>query len=279
MKKIIQLVLLAELAGFTLYGQNDPAESRFYGRAGLGGGIGLCYYDPCDYFYNEDYFCPDYDNLESVGFTPGRGFNVNIAGGYRLNKHLAVELGFRDFLGTNIKTTYTSDGEGGAYSDVYKTRGMMFQVVPGIVLNAGMDKFDPYARFGLIIGAVPRIFVKEEETDGSDKVNYEGVYKGGIPLGFNAALGVNYSLSEKVRLYAELNCNGLNYSPKKYEMTLYTENGEDQLGNLTTNQKEIEFVRKYDALEPIPSTSPAKELRESFPFSNFELDIGVVIPF
>jgi hypothetical protein len=279
MKKFIQLVLLAQLAGGMVYAQDGPADRTYYGRAGIGGGIGLCYYDPCDYYYNEDYFSPNYDNLQSVGFAPGHGFNINIAAGYRLNKHLAVELGLRDFFGTNIKTTYNSNGEGGSYSDVIKTRGMMFQVVPGIVLNAGMDKFDPYARFGLIIGAVPRIYEKEEQTDGTNTVNFEGVYKGGIPLGFNAALGVNYTLSDRIKLYAEINCNGINFTPKKYELTLYTQNGADQLGSLSTNQKETEFVNKYDAMEEIPSTSPDKQLKESFPFSNVELAVGVLIPF
>jgi hypothetical protein len=279
MKKFIQLMLLAQLAGGMVYAQDVQLANKYYGRAGVGGGIGLCYYDPCDYYYDEDYYYPEYDNLKSVGFTPGHGFNINIAAGYRLNKHMAVELGLRDFFGTNIKTTYTANGEGGTYTDTYKTRGMMFQVVPAFVLNAAMDKWDPYARFGLIIGAVPRIYEKEEEKDASNTTNYEGVYKGGIPLGFNAALGVNYSLSDRFQLYGEVNCNGINYTPKKYLLTLYNENGVDQLGSLSTSEKEIEFVKKYDALETIPPDSPSKQLRESFPFSNFEVAVGVRIPF
>lgn len=156
---------------------------------------------------------------------------------------------------------------------------MMFQVIPSFVLNAGMETFDPYARFGLVIGAISRVYVKEQEKDNSNTWDYEGIYKGGLPLGFSAALGVNYTLNDRFNVFAELNCNGINYSPKKYELTLYELNGEDLLDDLTTSQKEIEFVREYDALDPVPSSSPEKRLKESFPFSNVELNLGVELRF
>jgi molecular chaperone DnaK (HSP70) len=87
------------------------------------------------------------------------------------------------------------------------------------------------------------------------------------------------NILDQRNLYAEINCNGVNYSPKKYELTLYEQNGADLLGDLTVNEKEIEFVKKYDALEIIPSSSPDKRLKESFPFSNVELNLGLSMRF
>lgn len=107
MKRCIPFVLFVMLAGSTLNAQDSP----FYGRFGVGGGIGLCYYDPSDYLYNEEFVFPDYDRLEAVGFDPGTGFNLNLAAGYRINDHMSAELVLKDFFGTNVKSVFTELGK------------------------------------------------------------------------------------------------------------------------------------------------------------------------
>lgn len=67
-------------------------KDRFYLRAGGGFGIGLCYYNPCDY-YDEEYY-PTYDNYKALNFVPGRGFNVDVGAGYMFTKNLGAVYKF-----------------------------------------------------------------------------------------------------------------------------------------------------------------------------------------
>ena len=279
MKTFTRLLLINVLMLSMIYVTKEARSQGFYGRVGVGGGVGLCDYDPCDGFYDEEYLYPEYDRLTSVSYDPGTGFHLNIAAGYYVNKNIAVELGVKDFWGTNIKSTYTTSGEGGTLTDILRLRGMMVMVTPAVVLTTEMGKWDPYARFGMPIGIVPRVYEKQEQTGGNNTTIYEGVYKGGIPIGFNAALGVRYNISDNLDVYGEVNCNGINYSPKKYILKTYTENGVDELGTLSTYQKEVQFVRKYDDFENIPQDEPRKQLKETFPFSNVELSVGINMRF
>jgi len=89
---------------------------------------------------------------------------------------------------------------------------------------------------------------------------------------------VKYNLNDHLNLYGEFDCNGINYSPKKYKLTKYSENGVDELSTLPLRQTETDFVKSYDASQTDPDV-PKKQLKQSFPFSNFEINIGVAYRF
>ena len=184
MKKFNLFVFFLFLMRFTTHAQESTDfKDRFYAKVGGGFGIGLCYYDPCD-DYDEDYY-PTYDELKSLNFVPGRGFNVDVGAGYMFTNNIGAELDVKDFFGLHIKEYYNnfySEGTGQASTEYYS--GMLLQVIPSVVLDLGFDKIDPYARFGLIIGAYPQITYKKTETSGNDTYNYEGKYIGNVPLGF-----------------------------------------------------------------------------------------------
>jgi hypothetical protein len=155
---------------------------------------------------------------------------------------------------------------------------MMFQVIPSVVLDLGLDKIDPYARFGLSIGAYPLVKYKETQVRNNITYEYQGKYTGSIPLGYSAAVGVKFNLNDNFSLFGEFDCNGINYSPKKYKITKYTENGVDRLSTLTVRQQETDYVKNYDAKQT-SAGSPKQELKITFPFSNFEINIGAVYRF
>jgi hypothetical protein len=279
MKKYSLLVFFIFLMKFTSYAQ-ESSDSRtgFYGSIGGGFGIGLCYYDPCDY-YDEDYY-PSFDNYKAIDFVPGRGFNVNLGAGYMFSKNIGVQLNVKDFFGLPIKQTLNNfqGGESLDYTESFRYTGMMLQVIPSVVLDLGFDKIDPYARFGMSIGAFPQIMLKKTEVQGNNTYEYVGKYKGNVPLGFSAAVGVKYNLNEHFGLFGEFDCNGINYSPKKYILTKYTENNIDKLSTLPLSQTEIDFVKSYDA-KLNTNDSPTKQLKQTFPFSNFEINIGATYRF
>lgn len=63
----------------------------------------------------------------------------------------------------------------------------------------------------------------------------------------------------------------------KGEVTEYTYNGTDELGDLTTSEKEIELVNSYSYdSNNVPSDSgPTKALKERLPFGSLGLNVGV----
>jgi Outer membrane protein beta-barrel domain len=280
---IIWIALTANAQNNSTGGTNDNGSQtfpHFYGRVGIGGGVGLCYYDDC--FYNESRtFDPSQDNLSAFSRTYGNGLNGGIAGGYMFNKNLGVELGLSAYYGFPIKqTTDIAVGESSSTNTVNKTHEFAFQVIPSVVLKTGMEKFDPYARFGLLIGAYDAVYEKETRTVGNDSYLTEGRYYGGVPVGYSVAGGVEYpNICKHFDLFAEIECNGFNYTPTKYKMTKYTVNGDDMLGTLPTKEKQTVFVKKYDYNETISNDSPNKELRESFVSSSVHLNIGFTYRF
>ena len=279
MKRTFLFVFFIFLMRFTLHAQESSNFSdHFYARAGGGFGIGLCNYDPCDY-YDEDYY-PTSNNFKSINFVPGRGFNVDVAGGYMFTKNIGAELALKDFFGLPIKETYNNYNTESYFGerDKYQYNGMLLQVIPSVVLDLGLDKVDPYARFGLVIGAYPLIKYKETDVRNGDTYEYVGKYIGNIPLGFSAAAGVKYNLNDHLSLYGEFDCNGINYSPKKYKLTKYTVNGVDMLSTLPLRQTETDFVKSYDGSQT-SNTSPKQQLKQTFPFSNFEINIGAAYRF
>jgi hypothetical protein len=279
MKKINLLVIFLILVRFTSNAQGTKAEvgNGFYGTVGAGFGIGLCNYDPCDYYY-EDYY-PSYDNKKSINFVPGRGFDVNLGAGYMFTKNLGVQMNVTDFIGLPIKTVFNNyNTEGNPFTENISYKGMILQIIPAVVLDLGLDKIDPYARFGMSIGVFPQISLKETEVRNNNTYDYTGKYVGGLPIGYSAAVGVKFKLNEKFGLYGEFDCNGINYTPNKYKMTKYSVNGVDRLADLPLSQTEIDFVKSYDASKTSTDT-PSKQLKQTFPFSNFEINIGAAYKF
>jgi hypothetical protein len=253
-------------------------KDRFSLRLGGGFGIGLCYYDPCD-FYDEEYYST-YNDLTTINLVLGRGFNVNLGAEYMFTKNIGVQLNLKDFFGMPIKQTiHDFYQETDPRTINYRLDPMMLQVIPSLVLDLGLRKIDPYARFGLIIGAYPLIKNQRTEIHNGDTYEYSGKYTGNIPLGYSAAAGVKVSLKKNFSLFGEFECNGINYTPKTYKMIKYSVNGVDLLSTLPLKATQIDYVKNYDALVITSDDTPMKQLRTSFPFSNFEINIGAVYKF
>jgi len=117
------------------------------------------------------------------------------------------------YYGLPIKQKYTSSGEeGSSISTVTKTHEFVFQVIPAVVIRTGMEKFDPYARFGFSIGAYNAIYEKETKTVGNIIYESAGRYYGGVPLGYSVAGGVEWNVCSHFNVYGEIQCNGFKYN-------------------------------------------------------------------
>jgi opacity protein-like surface antigen len=274
MKRIFLFVMVLCAMAVTVNAQ------KTYLRLGLGGGVGLKSYEG-DQWANETYTSSS-DNYEIKSMGLGGGFNAGLAVGYMLSDNIGLELGVNYFFGLNKKIHY-SDTYGNTTDEVdVKMSGSMLQLVPALVITPNLEKLNPYARLGMIVGILPSVVEKVNATyttGNPTKATTEEVYKeknsGGVAMGFTAAVGATLKLSEKFDFFGELMFNGITYAPTKGKVKEWTVDGADQLPNATTKMKEWEYVKKYDDDENIPDGSKNKRPKESVNFSNVELNIGI----
>lgn len=237
------------------------------------------------------------DNEVVKGVSYGKGLNLDAAFGVMMNEHFGTELVFSYLLGSiggKTKTTDTKKDifEDYTFEDTWKSEmyGNMFRINPAIKIDAGTESVSPYARFGLVIGfgSIQGKYVNtDEDYDAweNKKTITESVreykYNGGVAFGYNASLGLSFGSGEGISFFGELNMINLSYAPTKGELTKYTVDGKYQLPDMTTSNKEIEFVDSYtySSNNPPPDSEPKKELKQKLPFGSFGLNFGLRIGF
>ncbi len=213
---------------------------------------------------------------EQVYVSLGKGLNFGGTFGYMFNKNIGAELSVSYLLGgeSKAKDTYT----GGTTE--YTLSAKMLRFNPSLVVASGLEKINPYAKFGLIIGS-GSVLYGINDKDGGDVSVLKFELNGGLALGLNAAIGIAFNLNEKMSFFSELNMVNLSYAPEKGQVTEATFNGTDMLPELTTSEKEIEFVDSYtiNYNNPPADSQPTKELKPKLPFGSIGINIGVKIGF
>jgi hypothetical protein len=206
----------------------------------------------------------------------GKGLNAGINFGYMFNKNIGFELGGNYLLGGKINGSYTS------YTGDYlnsEVSAKMLQIKPSLVFRSDLDKFNPYAKVGMIIGS-GKIINTTVEKDGADLETRTLELDGGMPIGFQASIGTLYKLNEKLSIFGELNLVNLNYAPKKGHITEATLNGINQLPTYTISDKEIEFTSSFtNTGAPLNPNAPSKSPTLDFSFSSFGLNVGLLYQF
>ncbi|MGB1204579.1 MAG: outer membrane beta-barrel protein [Chitinophagales bacterium] len=161
--------------------------------------------------------------------TFGGGLNGRLGIGYMFNKHVGLELGFMYVLGSTVTTDNISVGD--SYDDS-EAKAKRYSALPSLVVDAGLEKISPYARFGLTIPL-------GGGTDGLRESNDPALVSSVIPLlypeaasfkavslangqfgiGFNSAFGVNYNISDKMAIFGEIFYEALRIKRGTYEVS------------------------------------------------------------
>ena len=156
-------------------------------------------------------------NTTIAPLSYGTGFNIALAGNYMFSDHIGAGLDLNYMIGYN--TTSTDDGSSGGSSNTIVYKGTLFAITPNIILSANADKINPYARFGIVIG-LPSYSITTTETGPSflSGANID-TYSGGLALGWYAGFGIQFPLSDKLKLNVELFDRDLTYLPTTYTNT------------------------------------------------------------
>jgi hypothetical protein len=271
MKKNYLITLLIAVAIGMI--ANSSFAQGMYGNLNIGYGFGKSTMNIEDFTnYTEG---SNSDTEEQIFLSLGKGLNFGGTIGNMFNEHVGAELGINYLLGGKAKA---KDEYLGGTTE-YEFYARMLRFIPAIVIAAGGEKINPYAKFGVVV-STGSVKYDYEDKDGGDLTIRKVKYSGGIALGFMGAVGAKFKLSDNMSLFAELNTINQSYAPKKGELTEYSFNGTDRLPNLNTYQKEVEFVDKitYDGSYP-PTSEPRKELKQKLPLGSVGINFGLEIRF
>jgi opacity protein-like surface antigen len=221
---------------------------------------------------------PLINTSEVVKSSFGKGIDFGIAGGYMFNRHVGIELGLNYLLGSKISSGNSTKINGSYIESSYSSR--MLQFKPSIIIAAGMETINPYAKFGLVVGSGA---IYSESTDYfQDPLLIQNVltiqketYDGGLALGFQAGIGISYGLNTSLSLFGEINIVSMSYAPTKSKLTEFNVNGVDQLPNLPLNITEAEYVDTLTDVETPDPNAPSKVLKTYAPFSSIGINIGL----
>ena len=214
------------------------------------------------------------ERFELADINLGKGLNVGATFGYMFNKFVGAELGVNYLLGSKSNAKQTELSGDNLNSDVY---ARMLQLKPTLVIAGGFSKINPYAKFGLIIGAATKVTIENMEKSGTDTFKSTQEFTGSSPIGFHGGAGLLYSLNDKISIFGELNVNNLNFSPKEAKITEASENGVNVLPEFDVEDLQVEFVDSVESNFLVPNNPdlPRKEPKTTFNMSNLALNFGV----
>jgi opacity protein-like surface antigen len=219
-----------------------------------------------------------HDNTyEQVYGSLGKGLNIGAAFGYMFHKNIGFELGLNYLLGSKVKGVYDSDGL--IEDDDVSAR--MLRIMPSVVISSGLEKVEPYAKVGMVVGLLGSITNNQalEYTDYNLEASMVMKMNGGIAIGLNASLGVLFNLSESIAFFGEIATVSMSYSPTKGEVTEFIVDGEDGLSDMHTSEKEYEYLDVViDDPDP-PVSKPTQSLKTKFPFGSIGPNFGIQISF
>ncbi|PSL43470.1 outer membrane protein with beta-barrel domain [Chitinophaga niastensis] len=250
------LLLFAVLFGLTVTGiaqdkSGSAAHSRFYLKV-TGGyffsvspgqfpNVGP--YPPEDLHkeFNPTHANP-FDTLSRKVLTGsyGQGVRGGLTVGYDINKYMSVEGTFNYFhsqknLMTNQLTTLVGSGKelGHVESHGYVNA---IDFAPSVVISPGMEKVNPYVRFGVVVPLWGRLYIETEASQLSQPtvlvppgsmihtvISRKEEIKPNITVGFEGALGVSFKVASRFDVFVEAEYRNVPVKSKEKEVTRYNE--------------------------------------------------------
>lgn len=289
--KIIVLLFLSGIYQSVAFGQGIYLElNSGYSLSTASQNLGSNY----SYIYSNDSFNETEENV--VG-SLGKGLNVGFKIGYQFSENFALDIQTDYLFGaafTNESTDQYTDNFGGdTYSESYDFNSnysaKMLRINPAVVFEVSKNKLSPYARLGVVLGmgqisgsygynyteSYPDFMGGQETYTSSMEVDSK--VSGGLSIGASAELGLKVAINEKLSFIGGIKMNGMSFAPTRGEITRFTMDGVDITSQLTTSERETEFVNEIDnsSSNQQDENKPSKELKSFYALSGVGLSVGI----
>ena len=241
----------------------------------------------------------------------GEGFNAQLRGGYFFNKMFGVELSLGYLSGSdqNISSYLTNDdGDIKEYTNG-NAHAEAFGINIALAYNFNENFYGKIGVVSKLGGKTEATFMRATTTPFGPVVT-EGIndYHGRPPLGFTAAFGYKYKLTDNLNLFAELEYLGINVTRDTSEFAELTIDypatpafpedyfgpgspavpaiaaGTWNLGEAPVSHPILGTIYapseiKYEDSLPEPNNDPSKALSSVAPYSSFGVNIGITYTF
>lgn len=220
----------------------------------------------------------------------GAGFVVTAAGGVVFNRYVGAELGIQVLAAPRSYTTSQSSTSGGATN----TAEMVVQaktpvyVIPALVLTTGGDNLAGYSRLGVVLPVLDKFRTKNTNTSQPSSTQPVQKFSGEVETsnrfspGLSYAIGLTYPVSKGIRFWAEVGGTSRSAYAKSAELKSLTVNGVDQIGALSTRDKQVDYAfdQTTTSTSGTPSPSePQKKLTYASPYSTVGIRLGIQLAF
>lgn len=214
----------------------------------------------------------------------GAGVMPQLAIGYNLNTNCGIEANLGYLLGSKIKAE--SNEQPGANWTIMTTEeswARSFRAGLGFRYTFGEGNMMPYMRSGIMFGFGNKLTMTMEETETlasvTTVVKMTEEFDGGTAIGFYGGLGMNFHITDMFGIFAEVGYIGQTWAPTHSLITEYTVDGQDQLGNMTTRDKETEYSHEVTISGTPSDSQPDQDLLWFYPMSSWGLNLGVHLYF
>ncbi len=201
-------------------------------------------------------------NTKIMPYSYGQGFNLALAGNYMFNDNIGAGLDLNMLFGTPTTLTTVSGGITGTE----KMTGSLFAITPNLILSAHKEGINPYGRFGIVLGVASETQTITASGTGAPSGSNINVYSGNLAFGWYAAFGVQFPLSDNLKLDVELFDRNVTYAP-----------------STLTNTQAFDGAQKADTQTLVTSkssnASANTQLTSYDPFSSVGLKVGIEMSF
>lgn len=220
------------------------------------------------------------NSFELVKLSLGKGLNFAGNFGYMFNKNLGAEIGIGYLMGSETEATQIDNVGPNTGVQTTTIKANQLQIKPTLVLAAGYEKINPYAKVGLVLGmGKTTVELTDTNTISSDEA-YTFELTGGMMLGLRASAGLNFAINDKISIFTELTSINGNIKPTEGEITKYTVDGVNELASLDYNDSHVEFVDENpDTNASEPASVAHKSPRPTFSASSLGLNVGMTFHF
>ncbi len=210
------------------------------------------------------------------GASFSSGVVGNLALGYMFNKHIGVEANLSAVAGKKYTFTYHNISIGGIASDlsiVDQAKTPVF-FTPSLVLQTDDRDLNAYVRFGLVLPLKTNVTQDQIITNLPGKGliltdDFTFNIKNSFSLGFAAAAGFKYRLSERSSFFGELGFMSLSVITKTSTLTAASENGVRFPLTAVTGPQVVNYSKTA-----VVDSSGTQQPAYALPFSNAGLQVG-----
>jgi hypothetical protein len=210
-------------------------------------------------------FVDSFSSFKKVKGSYGQGGNFTAGVGYKINKWIAVEIGFNYLWGKEITSTQNIDNFltlGKNTSIVTKTKSNGLSLMPSVVIyGANKSKFTPYVRLGIALPVYGKTVhdIEVASPEPPALLGYRNLVSNltvetasTVSVGFQGALGISYEPLKFMNVFAEINGAALTVRAKEAVLTKYTIDAYDIALDKQTHADRIEGTGTLPGLLSAP---------------------------